>query len=317
MTVHIRNLEWADHNSERRYPLTIEATGEDTSGSFDLPNDFIVGLYLKVHSGLTIDPGKFFLRSIVNASSGFGITIGYDATGGAINVATANIARAAFSEFQTYRLTGVGTFLDAAGAIVLGKLGNIDEQPAGQFEFDIAGGKLESDVVRPLIRGISSLRAQTGGDISDQVYGDVVFQAGTNMRITVVQAAGADPVIIFDAIEGEGLNEDCVCDDDPEQAPAIRTINGIPGTSDGDFTILGNACLVPIGIQNGIRLDDVCSEPCCGCRELEIITAQLEQFGRQATTLENFLVSLEARVTQMDLVVLGARLGDRGCISCD
>lgn len=317
MTINIRNLQWLNHNAQRRYPFTVESTLQDTTGEFELPQSFIVGLKLGVHSGLSINPGKFFLKSLGNFSSGFGITIGYDSGSGVENVATANIARASFSELTEYRLIGLGNFLDATGTIVLGQLDEIDEQPAGQFEFDLADSRLETDVVYPLIRGVSSLQAQTGVDLSEKLYGDIVFQAGTNMRISVVQLSGSDPVIVFDAIEGEGLSEDCVCEDDIDLAPAIRTINGIPGTTDGDYTILGNTCLVPEAITNGLRLNDVCSEPCCGCEELEIVTAQLEQFRDQAQTLNILLANIEARVTQTDQVLLAARLGDRSCISCD
>lgn len=317
MTIHIRQLEWFDHNSERNYPITIESTSKDVTGTFTLPDDFIVSLYLSVHAGLTIDPGKFFIQTIGNFTSGFSITVGYNADAGVKSVATANIARASFAEFQQYRLIGVGDFVDAAGHIVLGRIGNIDQQPAGQFTFDIAGARLETDVIRPMVRGISSLRVQSGVDTSEALYGDIILEAGNNMRITVVQISGQDTRIVFDAIEGEGLNEICVCDDDVSLAPCIRTINGIPATSDGDFTLLGDDCLVPIAITNGIRLDDKCSAPCCGCKELEIVTTQLETFGDQARSLENFLTSLEARVTTMDSIVLGARLGDRGCLTCE
>lgn len=315
MPIHIRNLEWLDHNSERSYPLTVESAKRDQTGSFTLPDDFIVSLYLAVSVGINVDPTKFYIRSLGNHATGFGITIGYESTGGPVNVATANIARVSHSPNQAYRLTGIGDFVEATGWIVLGALDGIDNQLPGQFEFEAKDTRLEPDVVRPMIRAVTALQVRNGASLSEYLYGVVTLEAGTNMRITVVKEAGLNTRIVFDAIEGEGLNEECVCED--EDAPPIRTINGIPGTLAGDFTLLGNNCLVARPIQNGLRLDDVCSEPCCGCVELETITQQLEQFGRQATTLENFLVALQARVTQMDQVVLGARLGDRGCVTCE
>lgn len=314
MTIGLRNLEWANHNSQRNYPLVIEATRTDVTSSFALPNDFITGLYLSVHFGLNVDPAKFYLRSLGNFASGFGMVIAYDSGAGPVNVATANIARAAFSPGQSYRLTGIGDFFDATGHVQLGSLSNIDEQPAGQFSFDFAATRLETDVVRPMVRGISSFRVQSGSALSDPISGDLVLVAGTNMRITVVQQADQDPRIVFDAIEGEGLNEICVCDDDPELAPPIRRINGVPPTTDGDFTLLGSDCLEVRPMTNGLQLVDTCSVPCCGCTELEIVTAQLEQFLRQATTLENFLVRLEAVVEGMNQSVLGSRLNDRTCV---
>ena len=316
MTIHIRNLEWGDHNSERSYPLTVESTKSDLTGSFELPDDFITGLTLAVGVGVNWLPNRFYLKSVGNYATGFGIVIGYDDDSSAgLTVATANIARGAYSPYEYYRLTGVGNFLDAAGTVQLGKISSIDLQPGGQFEFDRDGGQLETDTINPQIRTIQSLSVVNGTDISDKIYGDVELVAGRNMRITAV-VIGDTTQIVFDAIEGEGLNEACVCEGDPTALP-IRTINGIPGTSDGDFTLIGNTCLVFDPITNGLRISDVCSEPCCGCEELEIVTSQLEQFGRQATTLENFLVDLEARVTQMDQIVLGSRLNDRGCITCD
>lgn len=317
MTIEIRNLQWADHNTERSYPLTIEATKQDVTASFELPDDFIVALYLAAPSELNIDPGKFYISSIGNFTSGFGVTISYDAVGGPQKVATANIARSAFSEYSTFRLTGVDTFLNATGSIMLGKVDNIDQQPPGEFTFDLAGARLETDVVRPNIRALSSLRVQNGADLSRILTGHVVIKAGTNQRITVVQEAGEDPEIVFDAIQGEGLNEECVCEDDEDQAPCIRTLNGIPGTAGGDFSLLGFDCLKVQPITNGLQLVDTCSCPCCGCVELEIVTEKAQELAQLARTFEISLTNLESRVTQMDQVVLASRLGDQGCIDCN
>lgn len=314
MTI-IRNLEWGDHNSERAYPLTDWATKTDVTGSFVLPNDFITGLQLSVGAGLNILPNRFYIKSLGNHATGFGIVIGYDDDSAeGLVVATTNIARGAYSEYLWYKLNGVGDFVDSQGYIQLGKLDGIDLQPGGQFNFDRDGGQLETDTIRLQVRTVQSLTVINGTDTSARIYGDVEFVAGRNMRITAVTVSG-ETQLVFDAIDGEGLNEDCVCEGDPT-APSVRTINGIPPTSDGNFTLLGNTCLQLETITNGLRLKDVCSEPCCGCEELEIVTSQLEQFSKQATTLQNFLVDLEARVTQMDQVVLGSRLNDRGCLTC-
>lgn len=141
--------------------------------------------------------------------------------------------------------------------------------------------------------------------------GYVRIRTGRNTRFRFEVEEGADPLVYWDAIDGAGLTEDCVCDEG--LAPAVRTVNGVPPDGAGNLRVLGNDCLEVTGSSNSLILKDVCSEPCCGCKELEAVTQALEAFGERATTLENFLVSLEARVTQMDLVVLGSRLGDRGC----
>ena len=317
MSIRNWNSEWLSHNANRDYPLTVEASGYSVDGTFRLPRDFIVACYLSLNAAHNVDPARFTIKSIGVFSTGATLVIGYQTDEEVITVATAMIPRDSHVKNAPYRLGGVGDYSDLDGWIVINQFDSLDEQPAGSWRFDIDGGRLELDVVRPQIRGVTRLRAQNGSELSDPITGDIILRAGRNMRITPVVVSGQDPAFVFDAIEGEGLNEDCICDGDVEKGPPIRTINKIPPTVDGDFTLLGNECLEFVPIENGLQAKDTCSEPCCGCPELEAVTQALEEFGRQATTLENFLVSLEARVTQMDQSILGSRLGDRGCIQCD
>lgn len=310
------NVEFLNQNSQRHFPLAEDASRRDVSGTFQLPNDFLVGLRLGIHYGMHVDPANFLIKTVSVFSTGYSIVIGYGTGSSPVSVASILIPRSVHERNNVYRLGGLNDFVDVSGWVVIGQLGNIDAQPPGQWSFDIDGGRLEVDAVSPYIRGVSSLRARNGPDLSDRIYGDVILRAGRNMRITPVVVAGEDPVFVFDAIDGEGLNEDCVCTGEDTGEP-IYTINGIQPTADGDFSIVGSSCLEVRPTDNGIQFADVCSEPCCGCEELETITQALEQFGRQATTLENFLVSLDARVTAMDQSVLASKLGDRGCYACD
>jgi hypothetical protein len=139
------------------------------------------------------------------------------------------------------------------------------------------------------------------------------LQAGRNIQLAVVQVGGEDPVIRINAISGEGTVEDCVCEGDEALGDPIRTILGVGPTPEGDFTIVGTDCLQIETVENGIRLRDVCAQPCCGCEELERITQDLERLNAQAATIDNFVDSLRVAVDTMSLTVLGARLGDRGC----
>ena len=312
MTITVRNLEWLNHNSQRAYPLIDEATHLDTTGSFKIPDEFIVSLYFPVHWGQNVDVTSFFIYKIASFEAGYSVTLGYSSASGVVEVATALIAASAHSDNQVYNLGGIGDYVDSRGHIAIGSLDNISTQPSGFWEFDVLGAGLDPDAIRPHIRGVMSLRAENGTELSSHLYGNVRLQAGRNFRITPILAAAADPILVFDAIEGEGLTEDCVCVD---EAPPIKTINGVSPSLGGNFAFLGNDCIEISGGQNSITFTDVCSEPCCGCNELEVVTKALETFGSKAATLENFLVSLEARVTQMDMVVLGSRIGDRGCAS--
>jgi len=310
------NLEWLNHNSQRSYPLTEDATEVDVSGTVTLPKGFILMLEIPVHAGLSVDTTKFFIRSIAIFSSGLSLSVGYDdGSSSPPVVATTVVSLTNHSEGDHYALIGKTDFIDTIGQIAFGPAAVIQELPAGEFFFDPAGGKLEPHTIRPIIRGVSSITAVNGTERSDRLYGDIELVAGRNIRITPIIISGSDPQIRIDAIEGEGLVEDCVCEGD-EEGPCIRTINGVPPTPAGDFFMVGNDCLDINEITNGLQLTDVCSEPCCGCEELEALVDELRGLNSGARTVENFVVRLETEVTQMNSVVLGSRLNDEGCLEC-
>tara|TARA_Y100001973_G_C5208056_1_gene343157 strand:+ start:1911 stop:2867 length:957 start_codon:yes stop_codon:yes gene_type:complete len=312
------NLEWLNHNSQRSYPLAEDATKVDSSGTFEVPDNFIVELYFPVQGTMNVDPSKFFLRSIAIFASGYNIAIAYndDATSPTI-VSSVNIPKSTHTENTSYALAGTNDFDDSVGKIVIGKIDALELAGEAQYTFTYDDGKLDPDTIRPMIRGISSIVLINGTEESERLYGDIELQAGTNIRLTpIVYSDGSDPKIRIDAITGEGLVEDCVCDDEPDSGPGIRRINGVPPTASGDFTLLGDDCLEISPITHGLQLRDICSDPCCGCAELEAVVSDLERFGEAATTLRNFVNRLEAEVSQFHSVVLGSRLNDRGCLEC-
>ncbi len=309
------NVTWLNHNAGRSYPLANDATKQDVSDTFKLPDDLIVGLYLAVPLAQIVDPAAFFLKTLLVLPSSIKIEIGYYNGSSNITVATAAVLRSAHTFGDSYSLRGVGDFYDAGGHVVLGHFANLDLQPAGSWQFELADGRLEPDVVRPQLRGITSIRVANGTSVGEPLTGDIILRPGRNFRIVPLLVVGEDPVLQFDAIEGEGLNEECVCEDGTPTSEPIRTISKIKPTADGNFTLEGSDCVELTAITNGLQIRNTCSEPCCGCKELRVVTESLEQFGRQATTLQNFLVSLEAQVTQMNSSVLGSRLNDRTCLT--
>lgn len=316
MVLGLWNQQWLGQNSQRAYPLTEWASKEDETGAIRLPDSFLVGLYLPIHAGLDVEPSKFFLRALLITPTGYNVAIGYDdETADPPLVASVNIAKSTHTENRTYALSGADDFADSIGQICIGRLDEIDELPPGQYYFAAAAGQIEPDCIRPLIRGISSIVLVNGSDRSVPLYGDIELVAGANMRITPVLSEGSNPQIVFSAIEGEGLNEECVCEDD-ELGPCIRTINGIGPLPDGNFRFVGNDCVDISPITNGLEFSDTCSKPCCGCPELEAIKTQLDRFGDGYVTLQNFVNNVSVQTTTMQLVVLGSKLSDQGCLEC-
>lgn len=297
------NLEWTNLNAMRRYPIVADATCVDVTSSFQIPDDFLVALYLPIGLGVDIEPGRFFILSLGAYASGYAVTIGYAADSGNIPVATALIASSTFTPNQSYALGGLGNFADSMGTLVIGTLDSINLQPAGQFNFSLPATALECDCIRPIVRGVGSILVQNGSTLSAPQYGTITIVAGTNMQITAIPASdGSNPQLIFDAIEGAGLSTTCVCLDESTPTP-IYTINGIPPTAGGDFTLVGDDCIKIGDIANGLQFTDDCSDACCGCPELEVVTAAATQLATQANSLQNYISNLDGQILAMSLAV--------------
>lgn len=310
----IVNPSWSSLNGQRRYPLTGDATALDQTGDFVLPNDFLVGLDLPIHAGEDAEPGRFFVRRIGAYATGYSITIGYQpATGDPVDVANALIATQGFAPNTVYALGGVFPFDDSFGKLVIGALDSIALQPPGFWTFDIAGGRLESDAIRPVTRGVASLSVVNGTERSIKVQGDVELVAGANCRFDVLIEEGSDPQIVINFIQGEGTSEPCACANDATTLTPITRFGGITVGPDGNLVLAGSDCLRVEPIANGLKLVDVCSQPCCGCPELEAVVADLQRLNDERVITQDFVARLQVATDTMNQVVLGSRLSDRTC----
>lgn len=309
------NLQWLNHNSQRSYPLTERAAKVDSTNTIKLPDSFIVSLYLPVHAGLNVVPDKFYLKNVLLASTGYTLTIGYNDGSTLPDAATVTIPRATHVTNRAYAVAGIDDFADTVGRITIGKLDEIDSLPPGDYTFTPAAGELEPDAIRPLIRGIQSLRISNNGELSAPIYGDVQLVAGNNMRIAVATNTAGTSTVTFSAISGLNLNEQCVCET-PQTGECIRCINGVC-SDDGNFTLNQGTCVEIAPTAGGLSFADLCAQPCCGCAELDAIVTQIDRFADGVTTLQNFVTRLSSEVAQMSLVVLGSRLGDAGCSTCN
>ena len=311
------SVEWLNLNMQRAYPLADRASGVDATGTFTLPTDFLVEIDLPVQASIDIDPARFFIYSLAIYTSGVFLTIGYDTGGIPTLVANAQIQPGA-EGYSVFPLIGInsGVFRDTVGKVTVASFESLNLQPPGYYLFEPAATRLDVDTVRPQLRCVSSLTLVNGTDKSLPITGDVELVAGSNIRLTLELSSGLDPQIRIDAISGVGLNNTCECVGRAAELPCVTRINGIPAAPDGSFTLVGDECLEITSISGGITIRDKCAKPCCGCAELETITRDLARYKSQQDTLTAFVSKLEAVTSEMDLVVLGSRLGDRGCVTC-
>jgi hypothetical protein len=311
MVIGVWSLDWLSHNSQRAYPITADSTRQDKSKSFTIPNDFLLSMTFSVPWDVAQTPDQFFISRIVADSLGYQVTISQRAGGADHEAGVFLVPRLRHEENSVYRIAGLGGYQQGSGHVVIGSLVEIDKQPRGEFEFDLRDARLETDVIHPELRSIEALYVDYGGTLSPPLSGRVRLIPGRNVRFTVLQEPGELPTLVIDAISGEGLNQECVCEDAP--GPPVRVINGARPIN-GRIDLIGTDCAVIEGGTHHITFKDTCAKPCCGCAELEAITKTLEDIGNRIATWENFMTQLDARVTQMDMTVLGSRLGDRGCV---
>jgi hypothetical protein len=316
MPAGIWNRQWLNQNGGRAYPLTDWATKRDQTDTIEIPDSFIVAMQFPVHAGMDVEPQRFFIKTLGVFPTGFNIGIGYDDDSSEPPlVGAVNVPFSTHTENRVYAIAGVDDFSDSVGHIAIGTLDEAGLLTPGEYHFDRDGSAIETDAIRPMIRGISSITVvNAANQRSEKLYGDIELIAGTNMRLTVATGAG-DPQITFSAISGEGLNEECLCEEEAE-GQCIRTINGIPPLPDGNFRFIGDDCIVIEPIDNGLQFIDQCSSPCCGCPELDAMRQQIDRFADGARTLTNFVDRLSVEVTEMSATILSSKLSDQGCLEC-
>ena len=188
MPLGLWNLQWLSLNSQRKYPLADDATGVDTTGSFTLPDDFLLELDLPVSAGMNVDPSRFLLSSVGSFGAGYSLVIGYSGASSStiVPVASALVPRQGFTRNSVYTLGGISPFQDTVGKLTIGTLDSLDLQPGGLFGFNLAGARLDPDAVRPILRGVTALYLVNGSSVSAPIYGDVQLIAGTNIQLVPI-----------------------------------------------------------------------------------------------------------------------------------
>jgi hypothetical protein len=290
------NIDWLLSNATRKYPMIDGVDKKDTSGSFTIPDDFIVDLSFSVPPANYTDASLFHILSVVIFEQGCIITLGYNNT----LVASASISRTTFTPNSVYTLYGSGIWENCSGSIIIGSLDNAVLQPFGAWTFSVSSTRLIPTVIRPALQGVSSITTISGNKQSVKLRGDIELVAGNNISITL-SGTEENPVITI---------ADAVITEDAEESTSIKTINGIGPNEEGNFTILGSSCMTVEEITNGIKFSDVCSEPCCGCDELKVVNDALNSLDSAVTTQGNYVARLEGMTLQLLQSVLASRMGE-------
>lgn len=306
------DVPWLNSNSMRAYPIDERVDRKDVSGDFQLPDDVLLALYFPIHAGLSVESERFYVQSIAVFPVGLTVTLGYDdGSESPPAVATAQVPLATHTEYRSYPLYGSGDFGDCVGKAVFGTPAAISALPGGFYRFPSSSTRLDSDAIRPSLKGISSVAVRSGGETGKRYYGDIEIFAGNNTRVSASVVGGVQKIRL-DAISGEGLSKSCDCAGETPTT-AIKTINNISPKPDGDFELSAANCTEVAAVVNGIKFTNTCSQPCCGCPELETISRQLTKFGQGKVTLENFVNRLEGQQSIFSTTVLGSKLGDAPC----
>lgn len=286
------NVEWLNGNALRAYPIKedssripVDVSGNSLDGVV-LPDYLIVDFILTMPG---ISSTTVYLAQLGLIGNLITMVL-KDASD--IQVGTVSVDLSAHVTNQGYAISGMGTYEDIIGRIVLGDVTNLSNDLAdGLYNFTLNTAPFELSTVRPMLRGIRSLRIEEQSTESDYIFGHVKLLAGRNIQLTYLPAYNA---IRIDAIDGTGFTEDCDCPDEIGKTNIVRTINGIPLE---DVEIVGDGQCTEVTVNgNTINIADICSTPCCGCPELEAITQQLNVLEASIARLESFANQLNERI---------------------
>lgn len=279
------NLEFLNRNSLINYPLREDATRVDQTGAFTLPNSVIVDFVLVVPENKA--SAAVYLRKLTYLGNLLSLELADD-SGNAVTVIVVDITT--HTKYQGYDVIGIGQYLSSSGRIILGDLSPLTSMSNGQYTFAFIATAFEPTTFRPDIRGVNGLILVNNNVASNPIYGDVQFVAGTNVELVETSPG----VIQINAISGEGLNTVDPCATAFPLPPPIRTINGFGPDNNGNFSIIGSACMTVGGASGTLTLADTCSSSCCGCAELEWITQRMEVLMQQNVELNEYINNLQA-----------------------
>lgn len=306
MVAGIIHEEWLNNNRNRKYPFMDDVSLYDTTGSLAVPNELIVDLVFPVHS-ITYDVSKFYVKELTISSDSIVVSLGYE--GETDPIATRAITTAGHTENKTYYIEGIGNFIDSVGRITIGRL-TAAQQYGGHYEFDVAATRLLPTVLRPSLKGVNALRVvSASNEQSDLIQGNVEILAGDNIQLTLITPPSGAKKLRISAIPSTDYEAECDCGD-AGTGQCIETINSIGPDETGNLTVETLECVSWNPLDTGISLEDTCADPCCGCKELQVLNDELARLAAQVTTQQAFAQRAQSNVEQLRDVILVSRLGN-------
>jgi hypothetical protein len=288
------NMEWLNGNAERAFPFKEDVSLRDTNSVIRIPTRLIVDLVFVVPAGADY---RYYLKSMMFSGTHLNLVMADESDN---TVSSVTVDLQTHSRNAAYTMAGEGSFSGATGRIALGDLDNLqNDLPVGVYEFTLAASEFELRTVRPDLRAVYSLSAiGADGTVTDDITGIVQLIAGANVRLTYVPAAGGQPAgFRIDATGNDDYIEDCDCDSQVIPLKPIRSINGVGGDESSGRIDLESAtpCLTLSVSGDTLVLTDTCSQPCCGCPELEFLTERLKLLDDTVGKIEAFQAELSDR----------------------
>jgi len=323
----IVGLGWLNTNATRNYPISQQAKLDPLGNAgWSLPDDLILDMRLSVPYAPTIKPFNFYLKAVSAYAHGLVIEIGYynqaAAPGEFATVAVSEaIVASTHTAPQSYELRGVSgndnyDFSNVTGVITIGNLDQVIAAPPGRVEYSFQA-YLESTVVSMNTAGVSSIRAgKTLATAEAALTGHVVLRPRTNFGIV---AEDQSNTFIFSALNGTGLKSDCTCEGEIELGPCVRSINQVTPDSQGNIDLVEGTC-ISIQAENdvaAIKISETCSEPCCGCDQLNIITTDLRDLQQGFERLDSYITSLGGAVETIRSSAFGSVVASNACNPCE
>ena len=290
----IQHAEWLNENAGRNYPIQEDcsrqaavATGALLPGVY-LPNYLLVDAIFTVPGTLGT---RIYLAQVAYANNALSLL--FRATDGSTFTTLAVLSVTGAGSSSAYPVTGIGTWQDSRGWVVLGDISRLAQDlPEGVYYFSATTALLEARCCRPAVRGVRSLKISNKGTESAELRGDVSLFAGANISLSYDALNNG---IWISAVPNAGYQEACACDAVSSKTSLVNTINGIALK---DVVIVGDGECVDVTTSgNTITISDKCSTPCCGCPELDFLNQTIDTINSSLTRLEQYSQQLNASIT--------------------